>query len=58
MNPFRDSSDTGATRRGPGLGSGLQDLSLDDSPGRVTRSQAPQATDADVYRRYPLRRNR
>lgn len=55
MNPFRDSNDTG---RKPGLGSGLQGLSLDDSPGRVTRAHPQQVGGGDVYRRYPLRRNR
>lgn len=55
MNPFHDSSDTG---RKPGLGSGLQGLSLNDSPGRATRSNHAHVVDGDVYRRYPLRRNR
>jgi hypothetical protein len=54
MNPFTNSSNSGRTKGG--LGSGLQGLSLDDGPGRQTRSQAPQASEGDVYRRYSLRR--
>ncbi|KAL1968877.1 hypothetical protein VTN77DRAFT_1238 [Rasamsonia byssochlamydoides] len=60
MNPFAVSKhpDPSPTKGRAGLGSGLRGLRLDDSPGgRVTRSQAPQAG-GDLYRRYPLRRNR
>lgn len=60
MNPF--AVDSPRTSRGKGgLGSGLQGLSLEDSPARpMTRSQTSQASSGrrEAYRRYPLRRNR
>lgn len=58
MNPFAVDSPR-STRSKGSLGSGLQGLSLEDSPARpMTRSQASQAPGGEAYRRYALRRNR
>ncbi|KAH8697164.1 Ima1 N-terminal domain-containing protein [Talaromyces proteolyticus] len=63
MNPFSDRSDDFTPLRTQGLGSGLQGLSLDDGPQRMTRSRAARAmgtttTGADTSRRYQARRVR
>jgi hypothetical protein len=56
MNPFSDSNRNIAPPRAPGIGSGFQGLSLDDSPSprRVTRSQTTRRTgmDNDLNRHY------
>ncbi|EED23832.1 conserved hypothetical protein [Talaromyces stipitatus ATCC 10500] len=60
MNPFESDDRSYRTPRAPGLGSGLQGLSLDDSPvsKRVTRSQTTRRTGMEFERSRPSRRLR